>query len=135
MPSLFHQRAPEGCRSDAYPPGIGNVFNPELKFGWTAWTNGTEVTVRTCCEDSPIIIYKDCWLACELPDSIQKNITEDVSIAGAFGHCVQLNWPENATWSTLSFGGTSSSPAMPSALVPNLGYLVLLLFGLLCFVR
>ncbi|CAH0029176.1 unnamed protein product [Clonostachys rhizophaga] len=135
MSSLFQQRAPEGCRSDAYPPGIDNIFNPELKFAWTAWTNGTEIAVRTCCEDSPIIVYKECWLACELPDSIQKNITKDVSAGLAFSRCVDLNWPENRGQPTLSFGGTRSSPAMPSAAVPNLGHLVLLVFGLLCLMR
>ncbi|CAH0059072.1 unnamed protein product [Clonostachys solani] len=135
MPSLF-QRAPEGCRSDSVPAGIDHVLNPELKFGWVPWTNGTEGAVRTCCEDSPIIVYDDCWLACELPDSIQKNIKEEgFSTAKAFGDCIRLNWPKNESWSTLGVGGSSSSPAMPSAALPNLGHLVLLVFGLLCFTR
>ncbi|VUC24615.1 unnamed protein product [Clonostachys rosea] len=134
MSNLF-QRAPEGCRSDSIPSGgIDHVLNPDLKFGYVPWTNNTEGAAKTCCEDSPIIVYDDCWLICELPDSIQKKIKEeDISTASAFSSCIRLNWPKNASMSALAVGG--SSPAMHSAMVPNFGQLVLLVFGLLFFTR
>lgn len=84
--------------------------------------------MQTCCGISPIIIYDECTLLCEVPqDLLTKMEDEDSNPASILMDCLKQNLPEDSEVPIT--GGIGAAGAVG---VPSIATLALLVVGILC---
>lgn len=109
-------------------PGISHLFNDDLVLMSTPRSNDTLKAMGTCCGNSPMIIYDDCTLICEVPEDLLRQMEDaDSTQSSVLMQCLKRNLPEDAELHIT--GGIGAAGAVG---VPSIATLALLMVGILC---